>query len=168
MKFCRNDLLNSGAKWAQNKVFWQTINYENVPLYYCHCWHIGHQESQCHVHNPALRSENIQQPIPPPKQKQVYVPKNPQPQLSTSPLLPQNSDITDTQKVFVPVNIYAHTVLSDIVLEINPPATVLSLPQKIVSHIIPDMPQQVVTAVVSVTTPIVPVSAPILVHEIGF
>lgn len=35
--------------------FWQQIEYENVPSYCTHCWHVGHSELVCHVHNPELK-----------------------------------------------------------------------------------------------------------------
>lgn len=38
--------------------FWQQITYDNVPSYCCHCWHVGHSEQMCHVHNPELKSSD--------------------------------------------------------------------------------------------------------------
>lgn len=38
--------------------FWQKIEYENLPPYCTHCWHVGHTESKCHVHNPALKAKS--------------------------------------------------------------------------------------------------------------
>lgn len=36
--------------------FWQRSDYENVPSYCKHCWHVGHSESACYVHNPDLKA----------------------------------------------------------------------------------------------------------------
>lgn len=37
--------------------FWQKLEYDSVPNYCCHCWHIGHSETMCHVHNPELKKD---------------------------------------------------------------------------------------------------------------
>lgn len=36
--------------------FWQRVEYESVPEYCTHCWHVGHSEELCHVRNPELKS----------------------------------------------------------------------------------------------------------------
>lgn len=61
--------------------FWQKIEYDDVPDYCQHCWHVGHSESMCHVHNPELRLEgnrilNRKKMEPRKLKRQVYVPKN--------------------------------------------------------------------------------------------
>lgn len=61
--------------------FWQPVEYESVPTYCTHCWHVGHSEELCHVHRPELKSAQNFQRQPPQqqrnveKQKQTYVPK---------------------------------------------------------------------------------------------
>lgn len=35
--------------------YWQKVDYEYIPDYCQHCWHVGHASSQCHVQNPALK-----------------------------------------------------------------------------------------------------------------
>lgn len=57
--------------------FWQKIEYENVPPYCTHCWHIGHSENLCHIHNPELKSlgRPEKQVVSKPSSRQVYVPK---------------------------------------------------------------------------------------------
>lgn len=62
--------------------FWQKIEYENVPPYCTHCWHIGHAETFCHIHHPELRTkESAENPKKGPEEtaksriRQVYIPK---------------------------------------------------------------------------------------------
>lgn len=64
--------------------YWQKIEYSNVPSYCKHCWHVGHSEALCHIHNPELRVFDQPRTAPPGKDskdqqpvklKQVYVPK---------------------------------------------------------------------------------------------
>lgn len=40
---------------GHNDGFWQRVEYESVPSYCTHCWHIGHAEAFCRVHNPELK-----------------------------------------------------------------------------------------------------------------
>ncbi|KAJ8767652.1 hypothetical protein K2173_018210 [Erythroxylum novogranatense] len=35
--------------------FWQKLDYEKVPSYCQHCWHVGHSEDLYHVNNPELK-----------------------------------------------------------------------------------------------------------------
>lgn len=58
--------------------YWQKIEYENVPPYCRHRWHIGHEENLCHVHNPELKSidQQVGKLSDQRKWKQVYVPKS--------------------------------------------------------------------------------------------
>lgn len=39
--------------------FWQKVEYDNVPDFCTHCWHVGHSESMCHIHNPELKLVEI-------------------------------------------------------------------------------------------------------------
>lgn len=54
--------------------FWQKVEYENLPNYCTHCWHVGHSESMCHVHNPELRPKRAENP-PSTNVRQEYRPK---------------------------------------------------------------------------------------------
>lgn len=92
--------------------FWQIVDYEQVPPYYCHCWHLGHQESQCHVQHPDLRLTNniakVSATIPKSQIQYlpVYGPKMQQSPLShPDPLLSQNSSLTNTQKAAVLIDV---------------------------------------------------------------
>ena len=60
--------------------FWQELNYEDVPDYCQHCWHVGHSEAKCHVNNPELKMAA--------NQDLRKLAKGKQPQLQTS--LPKN------------------------------------------------------------------------------
>lgn len=55
--------------------FWQPVEYESVPAYCTHCWHVGHSVDQCHVHKPELKRSATVQQRPEEKKKLVYVPK---------------------------------------------------------------------------------------------
>lgn len=39
--------------------FWQKVEYENIPSYCQHCWHVGHDEQFCHVHHPELKVQPL-------------------------------------------------------------------------------------------------------------
>ena len=52
--------------------FWQKIEYEDVPDYCQYCWHVGHSELECTVHNPELKAVVNR---PDKKLKQKYVEK---------------------------------------------------------------------------------------------
>lgn len=42
--------------------FSQKVEYENLHSYCTHCWHVGHGEDQCHVHNPTLKETSGSSP----------------------------------------------------------------------------------------------------------
>lgn len=62
---------------GESSGFWQKVEFESVPSYCTHCWHMGHSPILCHVHNPELKvkKKDSQQPDRKLKQKQVYMPK---------------------------------------------------------------------------------------------
>lgn len=70
--------------------FWQRVEYENVPDYCSHCWHVGHSDALCHVHNPALKPSDKQSLR---RQKQIYIQKHssvqPEPDPATDPNMTQ-------------------------------------------------------------------------------
>lgn len=57
---------------SECKGFWQRLEYENVPDYCTHCWHMGHSETLCTVHHPELKNAEVPRAKQP---KQVYVKK---------------------------------------------------------------------------------------------
>lgn len=75
--------------------YWQPVEYENVPPYCRHCWHLGHAEDLCHVHHPDLKpSAKPPHPEPPKQQwKPIQVPP-----LDDVPLPPPKADHGPSQQ----------------------------------------------------------------------
>lgn len=79
--------------------FWQKVDYENVPPYCQHCWHIGHSESMCHVHHPELKpathaSTSKRDPQAALRVSTKYVPKVPLQSHGTASGLPCDEPLT--------------------------------------------------------------------------
>lgn len=70
--------------------FWQKVEYENMPSYCTHCWHVGRSEQLCHVHHPELKTGTAEHPPVDKSQrlKQVYKPKVPEQQKSQPSVQP--------------------------------------------------------------------------------
>lgn len=87
--------------WIQigsRECFWQSIDYENIHSYCRHCWHIGHSEPLCHIHNPQLLDQHK-----PPPLKQVYVVPI-QPDASVTPtVVPSISQPLPSATISLPV-----------------------------------------------------------------
>lgn len=55
--------------------FWQRVEYESVPSYCTHFWHVRHSEQLCRVRNPALKAQQQRKTLVS-NGKQVYVAKD--------------------------------------------------------------------------------------------
>lgn len=123
------DLLNPLHErvWIQmgtKEGFWQKIEFEDVPSYCRHCWHVGHSESMCHVHNPELKdSSDKRNVIAAPSSSWQYVPKQRQP----APGVPKIADTGGHQAAVLPHNL-DKSVASDVAIAAPEVATSVKEP----------------------------------------
>lgn len=103
---------------------WQKIEFEDVPSYCRHCWHVGHSESMCHVHNPELKdSSDKRNVIAAPSSSWQYVPKQRQP----APGVPKIADTGGHQAALLPHNL-DKSVASDVAIAAPEVATSVKEP----------------------------------------
>lgn len=172
--------------------YWQKVEYEHVPEYCQHCWHVGHAASQCHVQYPGLKDtatvpkSSLAEPSRRPVQKYVPV-RNLQPPMHSDQGHAPVSDPMQTAHalgktpvvVESPQHLPATSPAVSSALAVGVVAVGTSFPAAL-EHSVSAIYSTVVTPVVGVDPPpempTVPVNtsflkesaAPLLVHEVGF